>query len=392
MGEILVKVDGLSKKFCKKRYLSMVYGMTDVCKYLFSKKRSNHLRREEFFALQNISFELKRGESFGILGPNGAGKSTLLKLINGILAPDSGSIITIGKKTDVTTGAYGFRGELSGRENIYFRASLYKKGKREIDRLYNAIVEFSGIREFIDSPLKAYSSGMQFRLAFALAVHMKPDIIFLDSGSQFGDVQFIKKCNDILMRIRKDTIVVIASHNVDPVISLCNKILVLNKGNPVFIGKPAEAIAHYFRMAAKDDGMPTRLPNVSGDIFVSDIMLKRKGCDMPNICNSDDDVCISFKITPSRSICNYRIYVKILSSTKTPILKTMVSSKYGILEANEERIIGVYIDKLRLIIGKYYINVGLHDLDKNELMQGEGSFIVEDGSTVFPVNIDGQWE
>jgi len=179
--ETLVQVKNVSKKFCRDLKKSLLYGAQDIAgEFLGYYGRNAQLRPEEFWALKDISFDLKRGECLGIIGKNGSGKSTILKLINGLLKPDAGRVTVRGRVGALIELGAGFNPILTGRENIYINGAVLGLGKREIDKKLDQIIDFSELEEFIDMPVQSYSSGMKVRLGFSIAAQMDPDILIID--------------------------------------------------------------------------------------------------------------------------------------------------------------------------------------------------------------------
>jgi lipopolysaccharide transport system ATP-binding protein len=187
--EVLMSVQGVSKKFCRSLKRSLWYGMQDIVSELnpfeshtseVNVERHSILRKDEFWAVNDVSFELRRGECLGLIGRNGAGKTTLLKMLNGLMKPDQGRIEIRGRVGALIALGAGFNPILTGRENIYVNGSVLGLTKREIDEKIEGIIDFADIREFIDSPVQSYSSGMQVRLGFAVATALEPDILLLD--------------------------------------------------------------------------------------------------------------------------------------------------------------------------------------------------------------------
>jgi len=196
MSETLIRVENVSKKFCRSLKKSLWYGMRDLSKEVLGRRHGGdgELRPDEFWSVNDVSFELKRGECLGLIGPNGAGKSTLLKMLNGLIKPDQGRIEMRGRVGALIELGAGFNPILSGRENIYVNGSVLGLAKEEIDQKLDEIIEFSELDEFIDSPVQNYSSGMKVRLGFAVAAHMKPDILLIDEVLAVGDIGFRTKC------------------------------------------------------------------------------------------------------------------------------------------------------------------------------------------------------
>ena len=208
-------------------------------------------RVEDFWALRDVSLTVGRGEAVGLVGRNGSGKSTLLKLIAGIHRPTSGRVLVRrGAKigTMIELGV-GFHPELSGRENVYLNASVYGLSRADVDRIYDAVVDYSEIAQFIDEPIKNYSSGMVMRLAFAVAAHLDPEVLLLDEIFAVGDAAFQAKCRQTMMHfIDQGRTLVFVSHSAASVQEICTRACVLSGGRKVFDGDVAEALALYHSM------------------------------------------------------------------------------------------------------------------------------------------------
>ena len=191
----VIAVQHLSKKFCRSLKRSIWYGLRDLGSEAVG-RRGDHsvLRRGEFWALKDVSFDLYPGETLGLVGPNGAGKTTLLRVLTGLINPNEGRVTVRGRMQALIALGAGFSPVLSGRENIYVNASILGIARKEVDRRLGEIIEFSGIAEFIDSPVQNYSSGMAVRLGFAVAAHLEPDILLVDEVLAVGDEGFQVKC------------------------------------------------------------------------------------------------------------------------------------------------------------------------------------------------------
>jgi len=208
-------------------------------------------RSEEFWAVRDVSFKVERGESLGIIGHNGAGKSTILKLLANITAPSAGEIRISGRLSALIEVGSGFHPELSGRENIYLSGSIMGMRRREIDSKLDSIVEFAGVRQFIDTPVKRYSSGMYVRLGFAIAAHLDPEILLLDEVLAVGDAAFQAKC---MARIKEleagGTTIVFISHDLTAVERLCQRVILMRHGEIALEGRPRDVIKDYHQAAA----------------------------------------------------------------------------------------------------------------------------------------------
>lgn len=202
--------------------------------------------REEFWALRDVSFEVRRGEALGIIGQNGAGKSTILKLLSSITVPSSGEITINGRLAALIEVGSGFHPELTGRENVYLSGSILGMRRAETTRKLDNIIDFAGIRQFIDTPVKRYSSGMFVRLGFSIAAHLDPDILLLDEVLAVGDAAFQFKCLNRVAELRDSgKTIVFISHDLSAVERLCERVLLLERGQIVADGSPAEVIDLY---------------------------------------------------------------------------------------------------------------------------------------------------
>lgn len=208
---------------------------------------------EEYWALRNVSFSISAGETFGMIGSNGSGKSTLLKCLAKILYPTSGSFLINGRTAALLEVGSGFHPELSGRENIFLNGSILGMTKKEITERFDSIVDFSGVGEFIDQPVKNYSSGMYVRLGFSVAIHVDPDVLLVDEVLAVGDEAFQEKSYEKFQELRSQgKTVVIVSHALDVMETLCDKIAWLEKGELRFVGDAKDAIKKYKESLATD--------------------------------------------------------------------------------------------------------------------------------------------
>lgn len=203
---------------------------------------------EVFTALKDINITIKRGETVGLVGVNGSGKSTLLKLMTKIIYPNKGKIITYGKLTSLLELGAGFHQDFTGRENIYFNAAIFGLTKQEIDKRLDAIIEFSELGEFIDNPVRTYSSGMYMRLAFSIAINVDADILLIDEILAVGDQHFQEKCFNKLYELKEsDKTIVIVSHSLDQIEDLCTRAIWINHGSVQMDDTPVKVIPEYLK-------------------------------------------------------------------------------------------------------------------------------------------------
>ncbi len=245
--DVLIRVEGVSKRFCRDLKQSLWYGVQDMAgDCLGWNDNEPKLRRDEFWAVDNVSFELKRGECLGLIGHNGSGKTTLLKMISGLIKPDKGRIEIRGRVGALIALGAGFNPILTGRENIYVNGSVLGLAKREIDEKIEEIIEFAEIGEFIDAPVQSYSSGMSVRLGFAVATAMEPDILLLDEVLAVGDMAFQAKCLSRIAKIKTTGCAfVFVSHNTHQMAMICDRGLTLQNGTVLADDSLKAALAVY---------------------------------------------------------------------------------------------------------------------------------------------------
>lgn len=247
MNKIALEFDGVWKKFQRGEKHD---SLRDLIPSLFAntlRGKICELKDKEFWALRDVSFQVARGEALGIIGPNGSGKSTTLKILTGILRPTTGQMRVNGRMSALIEVGAGFHPDLTGRENIYLNGAILGMKKKEIDRKLDEIIEFSGIEEFIDTPVKRYSSGMYARLGFSIAAHVDPDILLVDEVLSVGDFTFQGKCIEKMHQIlRNGTTVIFVSHHMDAVATLCDRALLLVKGEVNLVDKPKKVIDEYY--------------------------------------------------------------------------------------------------------------------------------------------------
>ncbi len=253
-NEIVIKVENISKKFCKNLKQSLKYAVFDIASEFSFGENNQSLRKGEFWALDDISFELKKGTALGIVGPNGAGKSTLLKLLNGMLKPDTGTMKINGSINALFELGTGFSQVLTGRENIYINAAVFGFSKEYVDNVIDKIIDFSEIEEFIDSPIKNYSSGMKVRLGYAIAAQLNPDILLLDEVFAVGDTSFRRKCIKHMQSYLKNSgTILLVSHNIYLLQNVCSEAILIDNGKIVHQGSSVEVVNRYLESQKSND-------------------------------------------------------------------------------------------------------------------------------------------
>jgi lipopolysaccharide transport system ATP-binding protein len=242
-----IRAEGVSKKFGLTLRQSMKYGLRDVARKLAGRSSTSGVLREgEFWAVNDVSFELRSGEALGIMGVNGSGKTTLLRILNGVYAPDAGRIQIRGRVGALIAAGAGFAPMLSGRENVYVNGALLGLTTKEIDGLMDEIIAFSELGQFIDLPVKNYSSGMYVRLGFAIAALSRPDVLLMDEVLAVGDLNFQKKCFDHILQLkRQGAAIILVSHSPGAIWSVCNRGLFMDHGCALLDGSAEDVIRAY---------------------------------------------------------------------------------------------------------------------------------------------------
>jgi lipopolysaccharide transport system ATP-binding protein len=352
--DILIKCESVSKKFCRDFKRSLWYGIKDVSLSFSSKgNHNNALRKDEFWAVQDISFELRRGECLGLIGHNGAGKSTLLKILNGLLTPDEGQVTMRGRVGALIELGAGFNPILTGRENIYNNAAVLGFTKQEIDAKYDKIVEFSEIGEFIDSPVQNYSSGMKVRLGFAVAAEMEPDILLIDEILAVGDAGFRMKSYNKLTELMSKCAVIFVSHSMQTIARVCTIGMLMQKGEMKFYTKNMhQAIEKYF------DVFEGEQANVEFNDFaeIDEIKLngeKQKDTKHVFETNFGEDLTLDLKVRIKSEHPTFCVKMHITDKDMKMVAQSVSNQFHKMFDTYQENDIQFKFPQLALIDGEY---------------------------------------
>ena len=319
----------------------------------------------EIWALKDISFEVEQGEVLGIIGKNGAGKSTLLKILSRVTAPTSGVVRVKGRIASLLEVGTGFHPELTGRENIYLNGAILGMSRAEIDRKFDEIVDFSGVEQFIDTPVKRYSSGMYVRLAFAVAAHLEPEILVVDEVLAVGDAEFQKKCLGKMGAVANEgRTVLFVSHNMAAIIQLCKTGLLIEKGILRCEGQAELVVRKYLSSSGATDNFieldKYHLRSGTGEIRFKWVSLQANNGEGSKRFSLGDDINIVFRITAEEGFTNKPIKLAIAIRNSLGInIANMVDedSSFRLGELNGAQTIVVSITDVRLYPDKYYISV-----------------------------------
>jgi ABC-2 type transport system ATP-binding protein len=307
--------------------------------------RGRRARFEEFWALENVSFEVHEGSTFGLIGENGSGKSTLLKCIARILRPEKGSISTRGKLSALLELGAGFHPELSGRENVYLNGSILGLSKKQLDRRFDDIVGFAGIEQFIDTPVKNYSSGMYVRLGFSVAINVDPDILLIDEVLAVGDAEFQRKCTEKITEFRKQgKTIVLVSHALPSVRALCDEVALLEHGKLLDVGAPGQIIDEYLADAFSD------LLDASGVAVTS--------------AKTGDQVTLRFHYVANQPVPEVVLGLAVHSITGVEVSGPNIRHAGLVCERLEGNgYVDLRIPRLLLVPGAYDVTAALYDFD-----------------------------
>ena len=328
MEEIAIKVDSVSKVF------KLPHEKQSSIKGLFVNLFRGKRTYEKQIVLDNVSFDINKGEFFGIVGRNGSGKSTLLKMLAGVYTPNAGSIHINGKLTPFIELGVGFNPELTGRENVFLNGALLGFDRKEMSTMYNEIVEFAELEKFMDQKLKNYSSGMQVRLAFSIAIRAKNEILLLDEVLAVGDSLFQKKCFDYFKQLKKDKrTVVFVSHDSNALLEYCDKGILIEKGKIIYEGNIDKLVNTYTDILNNEEnvGVTVQKENSrwgTGDAKVIKTDFRNdKGVVKKVFSESDENICFRVQYQAVKIISNptYGITISDLSGQRIFTSNTMWS-------------------------------------------------------------------
>lgn len=355
MGEYAVEINNVSKMF--KLYHENVKSLKEKVMFL------NRRGYEEFWALKDVSAQVRYGETFGIIGANGSGKSTLLKCITRILYPTSGEVVTNGSIAALLELGAGFQPDLTGRENIYLNGSILGFSKKEIDRKFDEIVEFSELGRFIDNHVRNYSSGMFIRLGFAIAISVDPDILIIDEVLAVGDEAFQRKCLERISEIQDSgKTIIFVTHNVEITREICSEVIMLEHGRLVKQGKPREVVNYYHEKMETVGGGGER-GNRSIEI-VDVAFLDEEGVESSHFITGDDlEVRVSYEAHDpvddpvfGISIEDYRGFTVYGTNTRLKEMRLGTLRGKGTVTFN--------LKSMPMLEGKYNVSLAIHSRDE----------------------------
>ena len=373
--EVVLTVQGVSKKFCRDLRRSLFYGVQDIATEITGvRENSEKLRPKEFWALKDVSFELRRGEALGLVGPNGSGKSTLLRIIAGLIKLDAGSIEVEGRVAPLIALGAGFNPILTGRENIYVNMSILGVSKQEIDERFDSVIEFAEIGDAIDAPVQSYSSGMAARLGFATAIHTEPDILLVDEVLAVGDIRFKAKCYRKLHELRQLGIsFILVNHNPQAILNVCDSAVYLSEGQLIEAGDTSTIINKYEQDLFSNYGtekapgflsLPAKLENESLGLDLVSVCFKDSEGKILESIESGKPVnfCVAFRAHHQFKNVNLHLKITEIGKEGNTVLFLSNSNDGNSFEVVPgEYEIQLQIPYVGLVDGAYYMSIKLKE-------------------------------
>lgn len=389
--EYAIEVKNITKNF--KVYLDK--GNTMKEKILFKKRR----RYEERKVLQGISFKVRKGEAIGLVGHNGCGKSTTLKLLTRIMYPDSGEIIMRGRVSSLIELGAGFHPDMSGRENIYINASIFGLSRKEIDERLHNIIEFSELEQFIDNPVRTYSSGMYMRLAFSVAINVNADILLIDEILAVGDANFQNKCFRKLKEIKKSgTTIVIVSHSLGQIEQICERSIWINDGKIQAEGNPYEVHPEYLRYmddrrngeeeGEEEEEETKKVERSHGHAYIENVIITNKQGNEVKKFQTGEDIRFLFEIKAKQTVREVHVGVSVVREDGVYCYGTNTANDgiaYIVVEGAAT--LELTLNNISLLPGRYYLDFEIKDLDGYVLDYYQRAFDIEIISETVDVGI-----
>ena len=372
--DTLLSLRGVSKKFCRGLKRSLFYAALDVSSDVVRGRRaSDRLRKGEFWALGDISFELKRGQALGLVGSNGSGKTTLLRLIAGLIKPDAGSIEVRGRLAPLIALGAGFNPILTGRENIVVNLSILGLSRAEIKVVFDAVIDFAEIEEAIDAPLRTYSSGMAARLGFACAMQVRPDILLVDEVLAVGDIRFRVKCYRKIAELKQNgTAFILVSHNPNLILSNCDICLLIQGGKMAGLGEPKETVQSYERLLLSGSSCrhPNKLVVLAADgektsampLRIKQVFFRDAGDQLTDSIKTGQDVSLCIQIAGNTPIEDLRINIMVRGKLDEMGSLQRLASQPGDIDAKPgESEIRLFLSGLIYGSGDYTMKISIND-------------------------------
>jgi lipopolysaccharide transport system ATP-binding protein len=374
--EPIIKVRNISKEYILSHrlpYQTFRDTVTELVKKPFRLLRTQRKsKKEEFWALKDINFDIQKGESIGLIGANGSGKSTMLKILSQITVPTTGKITLRGRVASLLEVGTGFHPELTGRENIFLNGAILGMTKKEINKKFDEITKFSGVEKFLDTPVKRYSSGMLVRLAFSVAAHLEPEILLVDEVLAVGDVEFQNKCLGKMDEVTKDSgrTIIFVSHNMEAIKRLCTRCILLKQGRIVMFDETNKVVDAYLESYQPSNLLPLRDRRdrkSKGRVTMTNVTITTIKGD--TTINSGDALRfrIQYKSIFSEPIRNVRMVIVILNNNIQNVLWfDSEITQHTFTELKPQGEIVCDTESLQLTPGHYFIHLNFHILGISE--------------------------
>jgi ABC-2 type transport system ATP-binding protein len=390
-GPTVIRVEDVAKRF-------VIHKDKSLKERLVNFRRSRE-HREDFWALDGVSLDISAGSTVGLIGPNGSGKSTLLKTISGVIQPTRGQVSRRGRLAALLELGAGFHPDLTGRENVYLNSAILGLSRAQTQRYFDDIVEFSGIERFIDTQVKFYSSGMYVRLAFAVAVHVDPDVLLVDEVLAVGDEPFQRKCMDRIRQFQSEgRTIVLVSHALDQVGEICDRAVVLEHGRVVLDGAPRDALRTLradYETARQDEQQRRsgRTGQPGTRAFVESVeALDPRGAPRTTL-HPGDDLLLRVTVRAAEPLRDWVLGVGL----DTPLGQVVYGTHTGLLgvdvpdlAAGEIRTLGVLLPDLRLGEGEYFVHGAVAEASGGEIHRLPQAVLLTvgaEGTSVGPVHV-----
>jgi ABC-2 type transport system ATP-binding protein len=348
----VIRVTDVSKKFVIRKDKSLKERLVNA--------RRSRANAEVFWALQDISIEVDPGHTLGLIGGNGSGKSTLLKIIGGILTPTTGYVERRGRLAALLELGAGFHGDLTGRENVYLNASILGLSRAQTDHYFDSIVDFSGIEPFIDTQVKFYSSGMYVRLAFAVAIHVDPEILLVDEVLAVGDEPFQRKCLDRIKQFQQEgRTIILVTHSLEQVRQMCDRVVLLESGRLVVDGSPSEAVRHFREVNIEQDNV--QQASVSHQVSIGNARTFGPDGTEQSIYPSGSSLGVEFEVTAESEVDDWAAGIALTDASGLLIYGTnTVNQNISVAPIKGTRTVRFRFDQLPVADGQYFIDVAVH--------------------------------
>ena len=403
MSDFAIRVENLGKQYRigghVQQYQTLRENLGQNLLAPIRRIKNGKSKHEMFWALENVSFEVKAGEVLGIIGRNGAGKSTLLKILSRVTEPTTGQIDIRGRVGALLEVGTGFHPELTGRENIFLNGAILGMKRTEIEKKFDEIVDFSEVEKFIDTPVKRYSSGMTLRLAFAVAAHLEPEILVVDEVLAVGDAEFQRKCLGKMTDVASEgRTVLFVSHNMSAVLRLTTESMVIDKGHLVLRAPTAEAVDFYLSQGFSQEGIRTwksdEVPESAAPFKPHSIKILTKEGKISDTVRSTEPIQIEIEYELKEAITGLRVGIYLLSTHGEYIFTSFDTDDAAVFEQLTVRKRGKYVS--RVTVPADTLNSGRYVVGMNASSYRIKSYFHDDQALLFNVDASGapgmQWD